>query len=511
MKASVWAEIRRLSEIEGLSHRAIAKRLRCSTRTVKRAIASETPPDGRRAPRGSLLDPYKAKIDALTAKYPNLSAVRILEEIRQGPDGYPGGLTLLRQYVQGIRPRRQRVYQEVAWEPGQAMQVDWGSCDEIAIENGVRKVSAFVAVLCYSRMCYIEFALAQKKAEFYRGAVHALEFFGGSPRRIIFDNLKAAVLNGSGRNACFHPEFYALCGHYALEPVACASRDPESKGMVESSVRYVKRSALAGRREQLATWEDYGRLAARWRDETANVRAHRTLGARPVDRFVEERPRLRPLPAVRWDADEIVSAVATSHALVRYDANKYSVPVEAARRPVVVRADALRVRIFCQGQEVAQHRRSYGRNLSVLQPDHQLEARLQGRRQRTGQLESAFAALGPAAVQFHLCLQRQPVKTSRHLRRLLNLARIYGRDDVLQAIAKGLEFQTYDAAYVETLLLQERRRRELPSPTPLCPQRQELLEDVDFDEPDPAWYERLCEPPVEKKQDELENGEKKTP
>ena len=80
-----------------------------------------------------------------------------------------------------------------------------------------------------SRLVYIEFSLTQRKADFYRALVHALEFFGGSPRKIIFDNLKAAVLNGHGRSACLHPEFLALCGHFCLEAIACARRDPESK------------------------------------------------------------------------------------------------------------------------------------------------------------------------------------------------------------------------------------------------------------------------------------------
>ena len=70
---------------------------------------------------------------------------------------------------------------------------------------------------------------------------------------IIFDNLKSAVVNGSGRNADMHREFMALCGHFCLEPIACARRDPESKGIVEGSVRYVKHNALAGRADQLSS------------------------------------------------------------------------------------------------------------------------------------------------------------------------------------------------------------------------------------------------------------------
>jgi len=87
------------------------------------------------------------------------------------------------------------------------------------------------------------------------------------------------------------------------------------------------------------------------------------------------------------------------------------------------------------------------------------------------------------------------VKTSVHLRRLLKLVPIYGRQELVAAIARALEYQTYDAAYVETLVLQERRRRELPSPTPLCPKRQELIDEIQLDEPDPAAYDRLCQEP----------------
>ena len=200
----------------------------------------------------------------------------------------------------------------------------------------------FVAVLCYSRLCYIEFCLSERKAEFYRCLVHALKFFGGSPRQIIFDNLKAAVLNGSGRNACLHPDFLALCGHFCLEPIACARRDPESKGVVEAKVRYVKRNALQGRDEELTCWEDYGRLAIYWRDEVANVRVHDTTKERPIDRFRKEQSLLRPLPAAPFNTDEMVSVVVNSHARVHFDGNRYSVPPELARKTALLRANAER-------------------------------------------------------------------------------------------------------------------------------------------------------------------------
>src|SRR5262249_13827543 len=155
-------------------------------------------------------------------------AMRIREEIARGPQGYTGSAICVRRYVRTVRPARGRVYQEVHYEPAQAMQVDWGTCGSVQVGETRRKVSVFVAVLCYSRLAFIEFTLSQRKAEFYRGIVNALNFFGGSPRAIIFDNLKAGAINGSGRAACFHPEFLALCGYFYLQPIACEVRDPES-------------------------------------------------------------------------------------------------------------------------------------------------------------------------------------------------------------------------------------------------------------------------------------------
>jgi transposase len=492
MKVSLWAEIRRLHEIEGLTARAIARRLHCCTKTVAKALAMPSPPTQEAEPRTNILDRYRARIEALVAKYPDLSAVRVTEEISKGEGGYCGSVYPVRRYLHQVRPARGRVYQEVLYEPGEAMQVDWGDCGRVMIGQTPRRVSVFVAVLCYSRLLYIEFSLSQRKAEFYRALVHALEFFQGSPRKIIFDNLKAAVTSGSGRHACLHPEFLALCGYFYLEPIACTARDPESKGTVEGSVRYVKHNALAGRSEELLTWEDYQRFAPQWRDVVANVRLHVTTQERPVDRFQKERGRLRPLPAIPFDTDEILSVLATSHARVQYDGNRYSVPPALVGKTLLLRASTGIVRILDQGQDVARHDRCYEKRQLRIHPDHKLAALKMRRRRQADQREEEFDSLGPEARELHLKLLAMPIKPTVHLRRLLALVRLYGRKEVLAAISQALQYQTYDAAYVETLLLQERRRRELPSPTPLQPKRRELIEEIHLEEPDPARYDRLC-------------------
>ena len=490
MNVGLWAEIRRLAEIEKLSARAITQRLHCSRHTVTKALGAPLPPSSKRARRASLLDPYVDQIQELLSRHPDLSAVRIREEIAR--QGYVGSAIILRRYLRKVRPARGRVYQEVHYEPGQAMQVDWGECGRIQVGSTMRKVSVFVAVLCHSRMLYIEFTLSQRKAEFYRGLANALAFFGGSPRNLIFDNLKAAVLNGSGRNACFHPEFLALCGYFCLQPIACARRDPESKGIVEGAVRYVKHNALTGRAEELLRFEDYLALAPSWRDQVANLRRHESTRERPIDRFEQERKLLRSLPAIPFDADEVAAAIVTPHARVAFDGNRYSTPPEFVRKPLTIRANRDELRLLHEGHVVARHVRSYERGQLLVLPEHRLAALTRRQRPSRQALERDFDAWGPEARAFHLGLNNRPVKTSVHVRRLLNLAQIYGRTEVLAAISRAVELATYDAAYVENLLLAERRRRQLPTPTIPTPKRRELIDDIELDPADPALYDRFC-------------------
>jgi hypothetical protein len=106
-------------------------------------------------------------------------------------------------------------------------------------------------------------------------------------------------------------------------------------------------------------------------------------------------------------------------------------------------------------------------------------------------LEQQFDALGPEARRFHLRLKTQPIKTTTHLRRLLALVRLYGRQEVVNALVAADQLATYDAAYVENLLLAERRRRQLPTPTLPTPQRRELIDDIQLEPADPAVYDRL--------------------
>jgi transposase len=491
MTVALWAEIRRLKEIEKLSRRAIARRLRCCQKTVSKALSRDWQPPPHHASAPEFLLPFRPKIDALIQQYPRLSAVRVLEEISRGEQGYRGSVYPLRRYLRRIRPPSGRVYQEVLYEPGEALQVDWGTCAEVSIGATVRRVHAFIAVLCYSRLCFLKFSLSQNAPSFYRALVEAFAFFGGLPRKLIFDNLKPAVLDGHGRHARFHPRFLALCGHYCLQPLACQRRDPESKGVVEASIRYVKHNALQGRHDLLQTWEGYLQLAPYWRDQVANVRLHHTTRERPIERFQREKTALRALPEFPFDTDEDFPTVVSPHAKVRFDANRYSVPPQYRSKTVAVRANDQHVWVLCDGKEIARHRRCHEKHQLLSLPEHHLAALQLRHRARASQIERDFDALGPLAQAFHLKLLSVPVKKSIQLRKLLALVRLYGRSDVLAALRLALEAQTYDAPSVENILHQLRRRRQLPSPVSPQPQRKELIEDIDLPTPDPATYDSL--------------------
>ena len=156
----------------------------------------------------------------------------------------------------------------------------------------------------------------------------------------------------------------------------------------------------------------------------------------------------------------------------------------------MVRAGAKQVKIYYQGQPVACHQRSYSRRELVIEPEHQLQALKLRQHQRADDLQQSFEALGPTAKTFHLGLLGQPVRATIHLRRLVELIRLYGSQEVLAAISVANEYQTFDAAYVETILHQQRRKQSLPSPTRVRPRRLELT-DIELDPPDPGHYDRF--------------------
>jgi hypothetical protein len=125
VNVALWAEIRRLAEIEKLFGWAISRRVHCSRHTVAAALKLNRPLTQETECRVSLLDAHRSKIGTLLAKQPELSAIRGDEEIARSPDGYIGTAYTIRRYLRELRITRSRVYQEVHYKPGRRCAFSW--------------------------------------------------------------------------------------------------------------------------------------------------------------------------------------------------------------------------------------------------------------------------------------------------------------------------------------------------------------------------------------------------
>jgi len=196
MKIEEYLEIRRLHD-EGLTCRAIARRLGVHRRKVRQALASQTPPKPTRTKRGSLIDEHRGWIMAKLQLYPELSAARIHQMLRER--GFTGGYTLVKEAVAQLRPRLKPLYQSLSFHPGECAQVDWGVWKSLPVNGGTRRLSFFTMVLCHSRMLYAEFFFGEALEYWLAAHRNAFEYFGGVPERVMVDNCKTAVIAPGSR------------------------------------------------------------------------------------------------------------------------------------------------------------------------------------------------------------------------------------------------------------------------------------------------------------------------
>ncbi len=215
--AETVARIRRLFYVEHWKIGTIASNLQIHPDAVRNAL--ETDRFNRaRALRVTIADPFIRFIQETLTAYPRLRATRIYEMLRQR--GYSGSLVALRRVVARLRPTRTEAFLRLHMFPGEQAQVDWAHFGEVQIGRARRRLSCFVLTLSYSRACYLEFFFDQTLENFLRGHVHAFQDWGGSPRIIVHDNLRSAVLDRQGDAVRFHPRLIELSGHYhfALHP-----------------------------------------------------------------------------------------------------------------------------------------------------------------------------------------------------------------------------------------------------------------------------------------------------
>lgn len=283
---------------QGMSKAAIARRLGIHERTIRRWIqAGELDRDldersvyGPRLPRPKKLDRFKDYIEARLKAYPELSAVRLCEEIRA--NGYEGGYTQLADLVRRMRPRP--VPEPVVrfeTPAGHQAQVDFA---EFTFPWGRRY--ALLVVLGYSRLLWLCFYERQDMRTLFTGLEEAFRFFGGVPREVLFDQMKAVItadLRLMGGALVVNEEFLRFALHWGFRPRACRPYRAQTKGKVERPIRYLRENFLYGR--DFAGDAHLDEERRRWL-ERANGRLHATLREAPRLRFErDERALLRPL------------------------------------------------------------------------------------------------------------------------------------------------------------------------------------------------------------------------
>ena len=236
---SQLSEVLRLSLIEGLSIRAISRRLQITRKKVRRLLGrAPARPPALKEPRGSLLDTYDAVIRKLVVDTPELTAPGVLERLR--PLGYTGGISILRDRLRGLRPRASKeAFLTLSFAPGSAFQVDWADFG-FAVPGCPRRVSAFVMAACHSRYLYLEFTVSQAMGTFLRCMERGLRFFGGSAVADIFDNMKTVVLSHTPHATVFNRRFLEYARTRDFATVACNVRRGNEKGRVERPIGFVR-------------------------------------------------------------------------------------------------------------------------------------------------------------------------------------------------------------------------------------------------------------------------------
>jgi len=478
-----FCKIRQLADQKRLSAAQIAAALELDLKTAEKWIKRLSYQQRRHHHRPSKLDPFKGQIVALLAGHA-YTAQQIFQQLKT--QGYSGGYSILKELVRLLRPAPKPAYLTLEFAPGQCAQIDWGSFGWVNVGSTRRRLSFFVMVLCYSRLLYVEFTLGQAMEWFLSCQQHAFEFFGGTPEKVMLDNLKTGVLHHPvGGHAQFHPRYLDFAAHYGFVPVACAVRKANEKGRVENGVGYVKGNLLRGL--EIPSFAAINPAAQQWLSTVANVRIHGETRRKPLEMFQEERAQLKPLPALAYDAAAIKPVTATSRCRVVFEANRYSIPHLYAGQKLTLKIYPDRLSIFHHEKLIAAHSRSFERRQDVRNPDHLRELENHRIRARQQTLLLAFLNLTPQAQLYYGKLQEKSLNAPHHVQKIVALSEIYGPDQVARAIADAITFDAYGCDYIANILEQRQRTAATPSALHLT-RRQDLL-DLELPPADLAPYQ----------------------
>src|SRR5207249_848514 len=229
---------------------------------------------------------------------------------------------------------------------------------EQALGSGRRRVvHGFMMVMGYSRLSCVIPVFFQDLVTVIDCFEQAFEFFGGCPRRVVIDGMKACVDKADPCTPRFNRTFLEYANYRGFLPDAARPRHPKDKPIVENTVRFVRERFFKG--ETFIDLSDVERRALIWCRDTAGRRIHGTTRRVPIEVFeTEEKPVLIPLQGGRFDPPHWTDCKIHPDRHVRVDGALYSVPSRwDVGMKVQVRADRALVRIYVRGELIKTHDR----------------------------------------------------------------------------------------------------------------------------------------------------------
>ncbi len=416
----------------------------------------------------SSVEPYREVVEGLLAQ--GVEMVAIHQRLGRH-HGYTGSYTSVRRFVRHLRPRTKEAVVRLESAPGQCAQVDFGGAGLLrdSATGRRRQAYCFVMTLAYSRHQYVEFVFDQKMETWIGCHQRAFESFGGVPRELVIDNLKAAVLRAALEDQKLAEPYRKLAQHYGPLIHPCRPRTPQHKGVVENGVHYVQRNLLAT--EQPAELAEANRAARVWVMEVAGVRDHGTTHVPPLRRFLEEeQAALLPLPAEPFSLREVRGVKVHRDCHVQVAESYYSVPFTCVGRKLDAYVYEHTVQLYDGVTLLVTHPRARrpGERHTKLEhyPSEKSFYLVHTREYCQAQAER----IGPrCALVVELLLEERPLDRLRSVQGLLGLARRYSPARLEAACARALHYG--DASYRRLKRILEAGLDQVPlEPGPLQPQ-----------------------------------------
>jgi transposase len=375
-QVELYARVRRAVQVDGMSIRAAAHEFGLARKTIRKMLQFSLPPGYERKKPAARpkLGPWLGVIDQILVddqaqpKKQRHTAKRIWDRLK-AEHAFGGGYTVVKDYVRQARLRHKEVFVPLAHPPGDA-QADFG--EALVVIGGVEQKAHFQCMdLPHSDDCFVVAFPAENTESFLEGHTQAFAYFGGVPRTILYDNTRIAVkeITGDGERKPTEA-FSGLQSHYLFAAKFGRPGKGNDKGNVEGLVGYARRNFMVPV-PRAATWKE---LNAHLLEGCQKRRERKLWGHSETiaERFERDREKLLPLPPVPLEACEKRSTRVSSQALVRYETNDYSVPVEYGHRQVLVKAFVWELVISSTSEVIARHTRSYGREEMIFDPLHYL-------------------------------------------------------------------------------------------------------------------------------------------